>query len=587
MKKNIKPFIKWAGGKTQLLPILIDNFNYNCNKYIEAFVGGGALFLSILDNIENYKIEKIIINDINKKLIILYKTLRDDVNSLILELNKLENYYNSLSLIEEKEILYYKIRKEFNSDENNTLKISRDFIFLNKTCFNGLYRENLMGNYNVPFGKKENINLLDEENLKNISFKLNLEKNGKKIVEIRNVDFLSLIDEIDENTLFYLDPPYRPITKAGFNSYNKSSFNDKEQILLANFCNDINNKGGKFLLSNSDPKNFDENDNFFDDLYSKYNILRVKARRNINSKGTERGEITEILVKNYENDLKSEKKNYFKENILEKNFELFLSQLKETNATLDFFVDFEKVKKNVGAISLKLNQLNYLLGKENLALAIKEIFDENPKAFEILNILIAVRDSKKTKTIVEGNYHSLCDFFDSPEKIYTFIKLTNLEQVFKDKEIKNLVDYVYGIEVGLDTNARKNRNGTNMNNIVSKIFSLNNISYLKEIKSTDFKELETLGEDVKQFDFVVKTKEKTYLIEANFYSAKGSKLNEVARAYTDIAPKINQHKNYEFIWITDGIGWLDSKNKLQEAYNNIPKVYNLTTLKEFINLIKQ
>lgn len=267
-----------------------------------------------------------------------------------------------------------------------------------------------------------------------------------------------------------------------------------------------------------------------------------------------------------------------------KNFDLFLSQLKETNATLDYFVDFEKVRNNVGKLSLKLNTLNYLLGKENLFEAIKEVYYENKSAFEVLNILIAVRDNK-VKTIYNGIYYSLEDFFDTPENIYQFIKLTKLEELFKNREIKNLVDYVYGIEVGLDTNARKNRGGDNMSKIVENAFIANNIPYRKEVKSTEFSELTSLGKNVKQFDFVIYA-DKIYLIEINFYSSSGSKLNEIARAYTDIGPKINQNRNFEFVWITDGVGWYSAKNKLEEAYINIPSVYNLTTLQEFIHKIK-
>lgn len=600
MNKTIKPFLKWAGGKKQLLPILLENFDYNCKKYVEAFVGGGALFLAILDNIEKFNIEKIVVNDINEKLIILYKVIRDNVDLLIKELKKIEEEYNSLFSIEEKEKMYYSIREEFNTSTNDPLKLGRNFIFLNKTCFNGLYRENAKGHFNVPFGKKDKVILLNEENLKTISIKLNYKKNRKRIVEFRNDNFIFLENEINKDTFFYFDPPYRPVTKNGFNDYNKSSFNDAEQIELSKFCDKIAVKHGKFLLSNSDPKNLDENDNFFDDLYSKYLISRVNARRNINSKGNGRGEITEILVKNFEvnkNDIKTntvsvQNKLFESElderNEMEKEFKIFLSQLKETNATLSYFVDFEKVTKNVEKISLKLNQLNYLLGKSDLKKAVNEIYEENPKAFEVLNILIAVRDSKKTKVIVENNYYSLNNFFDSPDKIYKFIKLTNLEKIFQDKTIKNLVDYVYGIEVGLDSNSRKNRGGENMSNIIKEIFTSNNIPFSTEVSSTTYPELSiSLGEDIKKFDYVIQTTKKIYLIEINFYSTGGSKLNEVARAYTDIAPKVNKNEKFEFVWITDGVGWLNAKNKLQEAYINIPKIYNLTTIEKFIKILKE
>lgn len=270
-----------------------------------------------------------------------------------------------------------------------------------------------------------------------------------------------------------------------------------------------------------------------------------------------------------------------------KPFNLFLSQLSKTNATLDYFVDFNKVARNVHKIAIKLNQLNYLIGKENIEEAINELYEENPKVFEVLDILIAVRN-KKTKTFNNnGIIVSLESYFSSPKDILEYIHETRLAEVFKNKEITNLVDYVFGIEVGLDTNARKNRGGDNMSKAVSLIFDREEIYYKKEVNSTLFLDIESLGVDVKRFDFVLKTKKKTYLIETNFYNTGGSKLNEVARAYSEVAPKINQYENYEFVWITDGQGWLKAKNKLEEAYNIIPSVYNLTTLEEFVEKVKK
>ena len=270
-----------------------------------------------------------------------------------------------------------------------------------------------------------------------------------------------------------------------------------------------------------------------------------------------------------------------------KQFNKFISQLSETNATLDYFVDFEKITKNVNKISLKLNQLNYLIGKEDLKQAIDEIFNENPSAFEVLDILIAVRKKDKKKTINNSNkIVSIDSYLENSNHIFDFIKETGLEGVLKNKNVTNLVDYVFGVEVGLDTNARKNRGGKQMENAVAKIFSVNYITFEREVSTTKLSDLTSLGEDIKRFDFLVKTKRKTYLIETNYYNTGGSKLNEVARAYTDLAPKINQYKNYEFVWITDGKGWLSAKNKLEEAYYNIPSVYNLHTINEFIKKIK-
>ncbi len=268
-------------------------------------------------------------------------------------------------------------------------------------------------------------------------------------------------------------------------------------------------------------------------------------------------------------------------------FNTFMSQLSESNATLDYFTDFEKIKNNVAKISIKLNQLNYLIGKDDLYTAIKELFEENSKVFEVLDILIAVRKNKNAKTFNrDGEIVLLDSYFTSPEKLFEFIEETGLGDIFRNKNITNLVDYVFGVEVGLDTNARKNRGGENMSKAVSLLFDNANIFYKKEVNSSEFIDITSLGADLKRFDFVIKTRTKTYLIETNFYNGGGSKLNEVARAYSEVAPKINKYPNYEFVWITDGQGWKSAKNKLEQAFSIIPSVYNLTTLENFIEKIK-
>lgn len=272
---------------------------------------------------------------------------------------------------------------------------------------------------------------------------------------------------------------------------------------------------------------------------------------------------------------------------MEKNFDLFLSQLSETNATLDYFTDFEKVICNTNKIAIKLNQLNYLIGKEDLHKAIKELYEENSKVFEVLDILLAVRKKDKKKTLnANGEFVLLESYFSSLQGVIDYIEQTGLANVFKNKNVTNLVDYVFGVEVGLDTNARKNRGGENMAKAVALKFNGANIPFRSEVNSTEFEEIKSLGQDLKRFDFVIKTRNKTYLIETNFYNSGGSKLNEVARAYTDIAPKINQYEKFEFVWITDGQGWLTAKNKLCEAYSLIPSIYNLANLDEFLSKVK-
>ena len=270
----------------------------------------------------------------------------------------------------------------------------------------------------------------------------------------------------------------------------------------------------------------------------------------------------------------------------EEEFKTFMSQLIETNAPLSFFSDFKKIAANVDAISIKLNQLNYLVGKDNMEEAVRRLWDENPKVFSVLDILIAVRASDKKKAIARnGQIQLIENFFKTPEGVIEYLEDTSLKQVLQDKHVTNLVDYVFGVETGLDTNARKNRSGDIMGNKVAEIFQEKGIDFRREVYSTEFEEMKCLGEDRKRFDFVIETETKTYLIEVNFYSGGGSKLNEVARAYSELAPKINQFDNYEFVWITDGVGWNSARSKLEEAFYAIPSVYNLTTINDFLSNI--
>jgi len=264
-------------------------------------------------------------------------------------------------------------------------------------------------------------------------------------------------------------------------------------------------------------------------------------------------------------------------------FELFMSQLKETNATLDFFCDFEKINDNVEAIAIKLNQLNYLIGQSDLDNAIKRLWNENPSVFSVLEILIAVRTADNKKVISsDGIVKKLSHYYQNVDEVIEFVHGTGLDRVIQNKQVKNLVDYVFGVETGLDTNARKNRSGHLMENQVAEILSNAGVQFRQEVYSTEYPELVVLGEDKKRFDFVIETPRCIYLIEVNFYSGGGSKLNEVARAYTELSPKINEVPGYEFVWITDGKGWRSAKNKLEEAFYSIPNVFNLTTIHDFI-----
>lgn len=288
-----KPFIKWVGGKSQLLEEIREKYPSKIEKYCEPFVGGGAVLFDILSK---FKPSQILINDINKELINTYSQIKNNCEGMISQLSEIQAIYKNHSVEENKEFFYEKRARynelKVNGNDAENLEKAVLFIFLNKTCFNGLYRVNSKGLFNVPFNSAKNPLLCDEENLRACSKLL-------QSVEMKVGDYKECKSFIDDKTFVYIDPPYRPLTQtAAFTSYSENGFTDKEQIELGNFITEISNNGAMVLASNSDPKNANENDNFFDDLYSQFKIKRVSASRMINSKAKKRGAINELLISN-------------------------------------------------------------------------------------------------------------------------------------------------------------------------------------------------------------------------------------------------------------------------------------------------
>lgn len=270
------------------------------------------------------------------------------------------------------------------------------------------------------------------------------------------------------------------------------------------------------------------------------------------------------------------------------NFEEFMSQLYETNATLDFYCDFDKIQKNVEEIAISLNTLNYLVGQEDIKTAVYRLWERDPKVFQVLDILIATRRKDNKKYLLpDKTARKISLLFQSPEGVIEFLDGTGLTKILQGREVKNLVDYVFGVETGLDTNARKNRSGHVMENWVHDILIQNNIPCEKEVQCKELPDVKKiLGKDIKRFDFVVSTHKTKYLIEVNFYSeGGGSKPSEVARSYTELSPKINAMDGYKFVWITDGKGW-DGVGSFREAYEEIPYIYNLTNISSFVEMLK-
>lgn len=295
--KTVKPFLKWAGGKGQLLKEIEEYYpfeNSKITKYAEPFIGGGAVLFDILSK---YDLEEIYISDINSELINTYRVIRDNVNKTIELLTKYQSEY--IPCDKEKRKCYYMAKRlrfnnlKINGNDDVNIEKAALMIFLNKTCFNGLYRVNKKGLFNVPMGSYKNPMICDEDNLRAVSEKL------QKVTVVCG-DYKKSTEFIDAKTFVYFDPPYRPITDtASFTAYTENLFNDDEQIELAKFVDEMGNKGAKIVISNSDPKNSNKSDDFFDNIYSAYKIKRVEATRMINSKSEARGKIKELLISNF------------------------------------------------------------------------------------------------------------------------------------------------------------------------------------------------------------------------------------------------------------------------------------------------
>lgn len=294
---RVRPFLKWAGGKGQLLGEIAEYYPFNSGeitKYAEPFVGGGAVLFDILSR---YKLEAVYISDVNAELINAYTAIRDCPKQLVGLLTDMQREYIPMDADARREY-YTSARSRFNNlkagtYESGNPELAALMIFLNRTCFNGLYRVNKKGWFNVPIGSYKNPQICDEANLRAVSEKLQ----GVKIV---CGDYRKSADFIDERTFAYFDPPYRPLTEtSNFTAYTETEFNDKEQIELARFVDEMSKKGAKVVVSNSDPKNANADDDFFDEIYSTHKICRVGASRMINSNSSARGKISELLISNF------------------------------------------------------------------------------------------------------------------------------------------------------------------------------------------------------------------------------------------------------------------------------------------------
>lgn len=296
-KCSAKPFLKWAGGKAQLINSISSSLPEYLKTsqnliYVEPFIGSGALLFWFLQSYPNTK--KAVVNDINPDLFNAYNVIKKEPENLIKKLGSIQDKYFSLKSETDRKSFFLVQRDKFNARNLNSIQSTALLIFMNRTCYNGLYRVNSKGEFNVPFGKYSKPKICDAQTI--LCDSQLLQK-----VTILNVDYSEVLSHIESpNAFFYIDPPYKPISQSSsFNSYDKYKFNDTEQERLKDFCVKINTLGHYWLLSNSDVKNFDIENDYFDNLYKEFNIKRVKAKRKINSVPSKRGEIFELLISNY------------------------------------------------------------------------------------------------------------------------------------------------------------------------------------------------------------------------------------------------------------------------------------------------
>lgn len=598
-----KPFLKWAGGKGQLLTEIQKYYPFadkKITKYAEPFIGGGAVLFDVLNR---YDLSEVYISDINAELVNCYWVAQQRVEELIQALTKMQDEY--LPLNHEKRREYYaEKRARFNELKNGEKKkgdIEKAalMIFLNRTCFNGLFRVNKKGQFNVPMGAYKNPIICDAQNLRAVSQKL-------KAVKIVCGDYKKSEVFVDENTFVYFDPPYRPLTEtSNFTSYTESQFDDNKQIELAQFAKMLDARGAKIVISNSDPKNENAEDDFFDTLYSAQRVHRVEASRMINCNKKSRGKIKELLITNFER--QGSKENASKQDrersekkMEKREFKNWMASFKESIADYGYYVDFDKVYRNVNEVKVELNILNSLIGVPNIEEEFENLIRKYPDVLKCIPLLLAVREKEiycqdeKGGQTYKFTPKQMRPKELEPEKYAYFMEHTGLFDLLKNHIIRDLVDYVTGVETGLDSNGRKNRGGHLMEDLVEgyikKAGFVKDKTYFKEMYIHQIAEkwglelsaISNQGKMEKRFDFVVKTGKMVYGIETNFYGSQGSKLNETARSYKTLALEANTIQGFTFVWFTDGKGWSKAKHNLEETFDVMEHIYSIQDMENGI-----
>ncbi|HDC3431243.1 TPA: Dam family site-specific DNA-(adenine-N6)-methyltransferase [Staphylococcus aureus] len=545
---KLSPIVKWAGGKTQLLDAINALVPNDFAIYHEPFLGGGATLLS-------NQPKNAIINDLNYELMTTYNVIKHDITPLIKELKDMIKQHNTNNAKD-----FYMTVREQEILNLNDIEIAARFLYLNKTGFNGLYRVNSQGKFNVPFNKKDmikNSTVFSETNLRN----LNKYFNENNII-ILNEDFNEALKKVKENDFVFIDSPY----DEAYTSYQKGGFHEKEHKELAERLIELDKKGIKWIVTNHNTK-------LIQFLYNQFDFYEIPVNRFINSDAQKRSNATnEVLILNY----KPTKRQL-------KEFERakFYKQLKPTSFVLKEYVKWEKLQENVREYELQLNDLNVLMASDEFEFKEKfeRLYSQRAESFDILPLFISSRNKQIEYWSSDGEAKKYG--FDKKETVFDFLVESGLrENLFMNNRYKNVLDYILGLEVGLSSNDKKNYTGTWMMNQIANLLKENDITFRKEVPYKEIIDANRIKD--KTFDFVFNKDDVTYCLEVNFFNTSGSKINFEAERFIELNKELQNYEDIEFIWVTDGIGLKKNQTSINKAMKSIRNLYNLTTFDEFL-----
>lgn len=548
---NIKPTVKWAGGKTQLLDVLMPLVPRKYKTYYEPFLGGGAMLFELQP-------DDVVINDINSELITMYKVIKENPKKLMSELRKKVKEHNGHNPTSE----YYLKQRSLNVDELNSIEVATRFIYLNKTGFNGLYRVNSKGEFNVPFNKKEEITistLCNQANINRMSTYFNEQQ-----VDITNEDFETIINQAEKGDFIFVDSPY----DDSFTGYSSSGFGENEHKRLAKSLKRASERGVKWMTTN-------HNTSLIQELYKDNHFFEVPVNRFINSNAQKRvNATTEVIIINYFEEIRSVDLEKFNES-------KFFKELKPTSFVLSDYVKWEEIQKRVRSNKLYINDLNLLHSRteEEFRERFNDLFEERSESFSILPLLLANRTQNYQYWLESG----VTETFDwnNKEVTYNFLVDSGLvENLFLNSNYQNVFDYLLGLEVGLTSNDKKNLTGNWMASQVEMILEENGIEFEKEVSYENIVKANRIKS--KRFDYVFKIDDEMYCVEVNFFNTTGSKINSEAARFIDLDNTFRSYENIHFIWVTDGVGLRGAKADIVNAMRSISHLYNLTTFDQFI-----